>query len=125
MSEISDEPKSGPSPLRPSLKAFTNLFARVSQGPDATQVTKPAEEAVRHDAPRTTSARKASRQPSGTKTNHNWVEVDLRCGKITAVGDPAVKTLLAVVVVVVCSRVFRLLLFAAFSLWGAAKLWLP
>ena len=124
MYEISDEPKSGPSPPRPSLNAFTNLFARVSPGPP-TQVTKPAEEAVRHDAPRTTSARKASRQPSGTKTNHNWVEVDLRRGKITAVGDPAIKTLLAVVVVVVCSRGFRLLLFAAVSLWGAAKLWLP
>jgi hypothetical protein len=72
MSQISDEPKPGPSILRSSPKASAN-----------------------------------------------WVEVDLRRGKIKTVGDPAIKTLLAIVAVVI-----SYLFFAAISIWGVAKLWL-
>jgi hypothetical protein len=56
----------------------------------------------------------------GTKTNHNWMEVDIRRGKITTVGDPAIKTLFAVAAVAVFY-----LFFEAMSVWGVAKLLLP
>jgi hypothetical protein len=59
-------------------------------------------------------------KPSGTNTNRNLVEIDLRHGKIKTVGDPAIKTLVAVVAVVV-----SYLFFAAISVWGVAKLWFP
>ncbi len=72
------------------------------------------------EVPDETKSAPSIRQPS-LKTNHNWVEVDLRRGKIKTVGDPAIKTLLAVVAVVV-----SYLFFAAISVWGVvAKLWFP
>jgi hypothetical protein len=66
------------------------------------------------DKPR--SAPRSSSQPNGPKPNRNWMEVDFRRGKITTVGDPATKTLFAIVAVVV-----SYLFFTAISVWGVVK----